>query len=274
MSRLGGDLAGGLLRRLYWPVNPAGVPAALAIALGLILLHQALQVGLSLLVIAGFFGGDFTDERTLVKATLIVIFPAGLIVAAVAWWLAGRRGGDPREVLSLRWPAFTGAGWLALIAGFIVAMYAVIMVLVLALGIDLAEYTPGPNGQSPQSGSAGLVKEAMFDIANEPLLFLLVFPSIAIGAPLAEELIFRGQLFSALSRTRLGVSGTTVVTSACWAMLHSSEPWLSIGLIFAMGLIFGWMMYRFGSLWVTIICHGAWNGLYALILFASQGGPV
>ena len=95
-----------------------------------------------------------------------------------------------------------------------VAMYAVIMVLVLALGIDLAQYTPGPNGQSPQSGSAGLVKEAMFDIANEPLLFLLVFPSIAIGAPLAEEVIFRGQLFSALSRTRLGVSGTTVVTAA------------------------------------------------------------
>ena len=39
-----------------------------------------------------------------------------------------------------------------------------------------------------------------------------------------------------------------------------------------MGLIFGWMMYRFGSLWVTIICHGAWNGLYALLIFAGQGG--
>ena len=88
------------------------------------------------------------------------------------------------------------------------------MLLVLVLGIDLAQYTPGPNGQSPTAGSAGLVKEAMFDIANEPWLFLLVFPSIAIGAPLAEELIFRGQLFSALSQTRLGVSGATVVTAA------------------------------------------------------------
>jgi uncharacterized protein len=152
------------------------------------------------------------------------------------------------------------------------AMYAVIMVLVLALGIDLAQYTPGPDGQSPESGSAGLVKEAMFDIANEPLLFLLVFPSIAIGAPLAEELIFRGQLFSALSQTRLGVSGTTFVTSAAWALLHASEPWLSVGLIFIMGLAFGWMMYRFGSLWVPIVCHGAWNGTYALIVFGSQGG--
>ena len=39
-----------------------------------------------------------------------------------------------------------------------------------------------------------------------------------------------------------------------------------------MGLVFGWMMYRFGSLWVTIACHGVWNGTYALIIFASQGG--
>jgi membrane protease YdiL (CAAX protease family) len=158
------------------------------------------------------------------------------------------------------------------IGGFILAMYAAIMLLVLVLGIDLQQYTPGPDGQSPSTGSAGEVKEAMFDIANEPWLFLLVFPSIAIGAPLAEEVIFRGQVFSALSRTRLGVSGATILTSAAWALLHATEPWLSIGLIFLMGIAFGWMMYRFGSLWVPIICHGVWNGSYALIIFFGQGG--
>jgi membrane protease YdiL (CAAX protease family) len=175
-------------------------------------------------------------------------------------------------VLSLHKPRLTPSGWFLLTGGFMLAMYAVIMLLVLALGIDLAQYTPGPDGQSPESGSAGLVKEAMFDIANEPWLFLLVFPSIAIGAPLAEEMIFRGQLFSALSQTRLGVSGASLLTSAAWALLHSSEPWLSIGLIFIMGLAFGWMMYRFGSLWVPIVCHAAWNGTYALIVFGGQGG--
>ena len=79
----------------------------------------------------------------------------------------------------------------------------------------------------------------MYDIANEPWLFALVFPSIALGAPIAEELIFRGQLFSALSNTRLGVSGTTLVTSALWAALHMTEPLLAVGIIFVMGLIFG-----------------------------------
>ena len=41
-----------------------------------------------------------------------------------------------------------------------------------------------------------------------------------------------------------------------------------------MGLAFGWMMYRFGSLWVPIVCHAAWNGTYALIVFFGQAGAV
>lgn len=41
-------------------------------------------------------------------------------------------------------------------------------------------------------------------------------------------------------------------------------------MIFVMGLIFGWMMYRFGSLWVTIICHAVWNGTFALVAFGAS----
>ena len=124
----------------------------------------------------------------------------------------------------------------------------------------------------PDDADTRLVKEAMFDIANEPWLFLLVFPSVAIGAPLAEEVIFRGQLFSALSSSRIGPFGATLLTSLIWSVLHVTEPWLSIGLIFVMGLIFGWLMVRFGSLWLTIACHGLWNGFYSLLIFFNLGG--
>lgn len=271
MSVMGEDFAGGWFRPLYRPVNPGGLGYALGVAAILLLADQALQVVFSLSLMK-LLHIDTGNTREVVKVSLAIIFPASLIVVALGWWLAGRRGGEPARVLSLRRPRLSGLGWAALLICFIIVMYASIMSIVLALGIDLTQYTPGPNGQSPHSGSAGLVKEAMFDIANEPLLFLAVYPSIAIGAPLAEEVIFRGQLFSALSTTRLGVAGTTVLTSALWALLHVTEPWLSIGLIFVMGLLFGWMMWRFGSLWVTIICHGVWNGLYALLIFASAGG--
>ncbi len=283
MRLLGADFAGGLFRRGYQPSNPAGLWYALAVALVLLVIHQLLQVVLalgfmfvlkldpalmSLFKVSGNFGKEF------IKAGMVAIFPASLLVAAVAYWLAGLRGGDRVAVLNLRWPRFTLLGWLVLVIGFMLAMYAVIFAIVLIFHIDMSQYTPGPHGESPKTGSAGAVKEAMFDISNTTPLYLLVFPSVAIGAPLAEELIFRGQLFSALSRTRLGVAGTSLVTSGLWAMLHVTEPWLSIGLIFAMGLIFGWMMWRFGSIWLTIACHGIWNGFYALLIYFHAGGGV
>jgi membrane protease YdiL (CAAX protease family) len=272
MSKGGEDFAGGIFRRLYQPVNPAGLAFALAAALSLVVLYQFLQLVMMLVVLHGFFGAGTIDARVEAKANLLVIFPAALVVAAAAWWLAGLRGGERHQVLNLRRPKLTLRGWLMLVGGYMLVMYAAIMTLVLALGIDPAQYTPGPDGQSPDTGSAGVVKEAVFDLANEPWLFLLVLPSIAIGAPLVEELIFRGQLFAALSGTRLGVAGATLITSALWALLHMTEPWLSIGLLFIMGLCFGWMMYRFGSLWVPIVCHAVWNGSFALIVFFGAGG--
>lgn len=269
--KLGEDLSGGLFRRLYAPSNPAGLWYALAVAVVLILLHQLLQVALAFALVK-LAGANPGVTREFVKAGLVAIFPASLIVFGVAYWLAGLRGGNRAAVLSLRWPRFSPLGWAVLIVGFMLAMYVAIIAIVLIFQLDMAQYTPGPDGQSPKSGSAGAVKEAMFDIANEPWLFLLVFPSVAIGAPLAEEVIFRGQLFSALSRSRVGAAGATLITAVIWSLLHVTEPWLSIGLIFVMGLIFGWMMIRFGSLWVTIAAHGAWNGIYSLIIFFNLGG--
>lgn len=270
MAALGEDFRGGWFRRLYAPSNPAGLGVAIAFAVVLLVANQLLQAGLAGVVAEALFG-DGSSLRNVVKASLIVIFPVSLLTAAGAYWLAGQRGGKPGAVLALRKPEFTALGWTVLIIGFVVFMYAAIMVIVIGFGIDINQYTPGPDGQSPDSGSAGLVKEAMFDIANEPWLFYLVLPSVALGAPIAEELIFRGQLFSALSLTRLGLSGTTVVTAAAWSLLHLSEPWLSIGMIFIMGLVFGWMMYRFGSIWVTMACHAAWNTMYALAIFGAIG---
>jgi len=271
MAALGEDFSGGWFRRLYAPVNPTGLWWSLVFAAALLALHVLLQLIFSVIATLVLFDGAFDNMRIAVKSSLIAVFPASLLVAAAGWFFAQRNGGDPFRVLSLAQPRLSASGWIVLIAGFILAMYLAIMIIVTVFGIDINQYTPGPDGQSPQGGSAGLVKEAMFDIANEPWLFALVFPSIALGAPIAEELIFRGQLFAALSQTRLGISGTTLVTSALWASMHMTEPLLSVGLIFIMGLLFGWMLYRFGSLWVTMACHAAWNAFYGLVIFASAG---
>ena len=59
------------------------------------------------------------------------------------------------------------------------------------------------------------------------------------------------------------------MTAAAWSLLHFSETWLTIGLVFLLGLVLGWMLYRFGSLYVTMACHALWNATVALIIFAG-----
>ena len=269
MAKFGRDFQSYTSPLLYMPSNPAGLWIALALAVLLLLANGILQTVAGTAVLSLFFGGGFDDPKLVIKAFIIGIFPASLLTAALAWRLAKIRGGVPTDVLALRRPDLGWLGWICIIGGFLFIMYAAIYAIVTVFHIDLAEYTPGPNGQSPSTGSAGMVKEAMFDMANEPALFWMAFPAVAIGAPLAEELVFRGQLFAALSRSRAGYSGATLISSALWSLLHMTEPWFAVGIIFMMGLVLGALLIRFGSLWVTIACHAIWNGLYSLVILGS-----
>ena len=175
----------------------------------------------------------------------------------------------PWEVLALRWPDLGWLGWLFVIGGFLVVVYGAIFILSLTVfQIDLANYTPGPDGQSPTSGSAGLVKEAMFDMAKEPLLFWLAFPAVAIGAPLAEEFIFRGQLFAALARSGPGFPAQrfSLQRFGRCPTVHRAlaSPWASSSV---MGIALGGLLIRFGSLWVTLPAMAVWNGLFHPYIF-------
>jgi membrane protease YdiL (CAAX protease family) len=53
-----------------------------------------------------------------------------------------------------------------------------------------------------------------------------------------------------------------------WASIHITEPLHAIALIFVMGLLLSALLIRFGSLWVTVVCHAVWNGIYSLALLA------
>ncbi len=267
MAALGPDLFGGFGLRLYRPNNPPGPIGALAIAFALVAIYVVVPAIFGVLLDMSWGSGG--NQHQMMKAMLVGLSPAALITVVAAWLLAKVKGGRPAEVLALRLPSLGWLGWIAIVGGFLLAMYAAIAVIVTVFGIDIAQYTPGPDGQSPETGSAGLVKETMFDIANEPKLFAMVLLSVGVGAPLAEEIVFRGQFFAALAQTRIGAAGATLITSTIWALLHATEPWLSVGLIFLMGLVFGYLLVRFGSLWVTIACHSAWNAIYSIAIFGS-----
>lgn len=267
----GSPWQGGFRRCLFESTTSVGPLAAAGIFVALILADGFLLHGTARAVNAVLLHGDMRDVHDATKAGIASLLPVALAMAFICWQLAKIGGGRPWQVLSLRSSGLGFAGSALIVLVFVLGLYVLLVSFIMATGIDVAQYTPGPHGEPPSTGSAGEVKEAMFDFAGNQSLFLLILPSVAIGAPVAEELIFRGQIFTALARSPAGFTGATLLTSLAWALMHFTEPWLAIAQIFVMGLVLGYLLYRFGSLWLTMLCHGAWNLVFALVIYGLNG---
>ena len=97
-------------------------------------------------------------------------------------------------------------------------------------------------------------------------LWPLSFAAIAVLAPIAEELLFRGILLPALARSRLGFWGAAVVSTMLWTVLHFTYSIAGLLLVFLLGMIFSWLFARTGSLRVPIFAHMANNAIACLML--------
>ena len=109
--------------------------------------------------------------------------------------------------------------------------------------------------------------EATYRAAKAAGVLPLLWLSMVVVAPVTEELFFRGFLHRGWAPSWLGVSGTIVVTSALWSVLHQQYNALGILFIFVMGLIFGWLRQRSGSTTLPIVLHTL-NNLLATSLVA------
>ncbi len=98
--------------------------------------------------------------------------------------------------------------------------------------------------------------------------FLLLF-SVIFVAPLNEEIIYRGVLFKGFLKTRLGVVGTILLTSALWAAVHFQYGFADLCVIFLGGLVLGMARYKTKSLYTPLLMHIVWNitvvGIYFII---------
>ncbi len=77
--------------------------------------------------------------------------------------------------------------------------------------------------------------------------------------PLFEELLFRGFLYRGLADSRLGVAGAISIAAVLWAVLHFDRTLAGIALIFAMGLLYGWVRHKTDSLVLPIAFHMFYN---------------
>ena len=77
--------------------------------------------------------------------------------------------------------------------------------------------------------------------------------SIAIMAPLVEELLFRGAIQGHLQRKGMKPLYAILIASAVFGIVHMNP--IQIPFAFAIGMIFGWLYYRTGSVVPGMIGH-------------------
>ena len=86
--------------------------------------------------------------------------------------------------------------------------------------------------------------------------------SIAIMAPLVEELLFRGAIQGHLLRKGMKPVYAILIASAVFGIVHMNP--IQIPFAFAIGMIFGWLYYRTGSVVPGIIGHFINNSIACL----------
>lgn len=82
--------------------------------------------------------------------------------------------------------------------------------------------------------------------------------AVVVGAPLAEELVFRGIIQSRLERA-MPVWIAVVLQAALFGLIHGTP--VQIGYAFVMGLLFGYIRHCTGSILPTIAAHAAFNAM-------------
>ncbi|MCA0434763.1 MAG: CPBP family intramembrane metalloprotease [Proteobacteria bacterium] len=279
MRFFGPDFAAARQHPLYTAESGQHPLLVIAFAVLLFVIYSILQILCGGFAHVLLFGGmpwatgtDTAAMGNFLKAVVIGILPASLIAVAVALFVAGLWNKTGDRGIPLRLPDLGIGGWFVLILAFVVSMYLIFVLVFVVTGIDPSAYTPSSQGLNDSSSSAGMMEKTIADLADEPLLFALAFPAVVAGAPLVEEFVFRGALFSALRQTWLKAPGTLVVTSAAWALVHgSAAPWLFVLLLFFMGLVLGGALLRFGSIWVPVILHAVWNCIVSLAMLSGLG---
>jgi uncharacterized protein len=248
----------------------------LGLTTALLLLHFVFQSVGAVTAYSLIFGGDLMAAFSgksgpatadFMKASMVGLAPAALLTCLVAYVFSKIGRNSTGDNLALHFPKLGFLGWAAVIICFALFMYLVFVLTFVTLGIDPNTYSPA-KGLQDEASKSGMVERTMAELRNNPLLFAFALPGVTLLVPLAEELMFRGALFSTIRKTALGSTGAVLISAGVWAVIHLvSAPALYVGVIFVMGIVLGLLLLRFGSLWVTIICHMVWNTMTSLAIF-------
>ena len=103
-------------------------------------------------------------------------------------------------------------------------------------------------------------------VGDETTLVAVIAVLLIAGlAPIAEELFFRGMLFSGL-RNRLSAWPAALLAGLIFGSIHAPSGLTTVVPLAALGVMFCWLYERTGSLWPPVIAHAINNSLALALL--------
>lgn len=118
--------------------------------------------------------------------------------------------------------------------------------------------------------------ETLEQLVKDPSIgfIIQVIISAVIMAPLMEELIFRGVLQTCLVSLLGGRRWPALLIAAgIFSVTHAAiTPWQDLVPLFVLGLVFGYLYERTGSLLTPILCHAGFNAFNVAIVLAMSTG--
>jgi membrane protease YdiL (CAAX protease family) len=278
MDIFGADFMHAKRAWLFPAEKTQGVLRAALLAILLMTIYQFLQAIVAIAIFYFGFGGNFLgnsaapgDTADFYKSAVIALAPSAIPIVFLAIYFAQFGLPNRQGKLLWRWPDLGWGGWAVTLIVFVLLAFLFFLALFAVLGIDPSTYSPS-GGIGDKDSQAGIVEKVMAELATQPKLFIFVALTAVIGAPVVEEILFRGALFAALVTSPVGKWGAVLIMAALFALLHAtSDQWPIVGVLFFMGIMLGLLMLRFGSLWVPIAAHALWNGIQ---VFGAYFGTV
>lgn len=231
--------------------KPAAVAGPLtwtiAEAAALIAVAFAAFLGKDAVLGSAFVTGLTAPGRVVARALVLAVFYA-VQLGALAFF-ARRRGSG----------MFASVGVARVRSTWRASVSAVGRVALLLLGTRVAAWVWGVAAQATGIRPPVGVDSGLTDVFGAGVLGLtLSILLVVIVAPLAEEMLFRGVLLSALG-SRWGLGIALVVQAIVFAAYHFT-PWLLVP-TFVLGLACGWLTQRRGSLWPAVVLHALYNAV-------------
>ena len=94
----------------------------------------------------------------------------------------------------------------------------------------------------------------------------LLFLTIAVLAPLSEELLYRGYMMKVWAESAIGPVWGTLLVSLLWAATHLQYGLYEMAYIFVFGILLCVSRLKTDSIIPALAMHVSWNALSFIVL--------